>query len=234
VITMNMNDNYSLNTIKDTAVYVLDNFFRTAPESLLFGSAALAILLQNMAFFVLTIAILVFKLANVVIGKFVLEIFPDGPGLYYGEGMNEAQKCEFNYNAISQLQGLNSAMKESSIPSSTTFIFLATLFYCMRSVHAFSKEMDSLEVVNPAFKNILPISFVFTVLFILAYIVWRWKYQCSTPQQLFLTLAAAAGVGSLVSVAFEKIFGKYGINLLNMPFLEPDNIKVGSVASCTG
>ena len=213
--------------------YVIDNFLRTAPESLLFGSAVLAILLQNMAFFVLTLAILVFKLINVVLGKFILEIFPDEPGRYYGEVMGGAAVCEFKYNTVSELKGLQSIMGASSIPSSTTFIFIATLFYCMRSVHAFQKEMDTLQTVNPTFKNILPTAFVLTILLIFIYIIWRRRNNCDTPQQLFITLAAAAAVGPLVSMAFEKIFGKYGINLLNMPFLEAENIHVGSVASCS-
>ena len=60
----------------DTMSTVINNFFQTAPEGLLFGSTALAVFTQNMAFFILALAVLVFKLLNGVLGRFILEIAP--------------------------------------------------------------------------------------------------------------------------------------------------------------
>jgi hypothetical protein len=225
-------DNHPLKILKETATYIIDNFFRTAPESMLFGSAAIAILLQNMSFFILTLAILVFKLVNGFLGKFFLETFPDMGALYAGEVMDNRGKCEFNNDTIEKLEGLNSVLRSSAFPSSTSFIFLSTLFYCMRSVHAFQDELTVLGEQNPAFKGIAPTSLVLTLVFMVIYILWRNANGCESPQQLLLLLLGAAIVGSLVSVVFEMIFGKYGINLLNMPILELDSVAVGSLSKC--
>ncbi len=239
MITMSSNstndlgvDSHPLKILKETATYIIDNFFRTAPESMLFGSAALGLLLQNMSFFILSIAILVFKLINGFLGKFFLETFPDMGTLYAGEVMDNRGKCEFNNETIEKLQGLNSVLRSSAFPSSTSFIFLATIFYCMRSVHAFQKELDVLGEQNPTFKGIGPASLVLTVALMAIYTIWRYKTGCEGPQQLILLMLGAAAIGSLVSVVFEMIFGKYGINLLNMPILELDNVAVDSVSKC--
>ncbi len=218
--------------VKDDTVnamkMLINNFFRSAPEGLLFGAVLLAVFTQNMAFFILGLAVLVFKLLDGVLGKFFLQVL--SPEMYAGEGWNGA--CDFPFETIGKLEGLNSALRTSAVPSSTTFIFLASLFYMLACVHKFKDTLDVLKTKTPAYASVLPVSFILTTVLSLAYIVWRKNTGCDTIGVLFITLGAAALFGPLVSWAFEAFFGKAGINLLNMPVLEKDVILADNVASC--
>jgi hypothetical protein len=219
--------------VKDDTVNLMkmlfNNFFRSAPEGLLFGAVLLAVFTQNMAFFILGLAVLVFKLLDGFLGKFFLQIL--SPEMYAGEDWNG--KCDFPFETIGKLEGMNSALRASAVPSSTTFIFLASLFYMLASVHKFKDTLDVLKTKTPAYASVLPVSFVLTTLLSLAYIVWRKNTGCDSISVLFITLAAAALFGPLVTWAFEAFFGKAGINLLNLPILEKDEVVVGdNVASC--
>ncbi len=224
----------ALPKIKDDTVNsitgLIDNFFRTAPEGLLFGSSVLAIFTQNMAFFILALAVLVFKLVNGVLGQFILQIAPE---IYEGEVYDARQSCDFPYATLRKLEGLNSTLRNSAVPSSTTFIFIASLFYILACVHKFKDTLDILKEKNPTHASVLTVSFIMTVLLTLSYIIWRKKNGCDSASVLLLTLAAAAASGPLVAWMFEHIFGKSGVNLLGLPILERDIINVdGNIASC--
>jgi hypothetical protein len=213
----------------DAMSTVINNFFQTAPEGLLFGSTALAVFTQNMAFFILALAVLVFKLLNGVLGRFILEI---APSFYEGETYPGRAKCDFPYATFTKVEGLNSSLRNSAVPSSTTFVFLSTLFYMLSCVHKFKDTLDVLGTKTPVYLSVLPFAFTTTILLSLAYIVWRKRSGCDSISALFLTLFAAAVVAPLVAWAFESIFGKSGVNLLNMPILERDVVIADNIASC--
>lgn len=232
--SLSLNGTNALPKIRDDTVNMatelINNFFQTAPEGILFGSTILAIFTQNMAFFVLALAVLVFKLLNGVIGQFLLQIAPE---LYEGEVYGARQSCDFPFATLRKLEGLNSTLRNSAVPSSTTFVFLATLFYMLACVHKFKDTLDILKEKNPTHASVLTMSFIMTVLLTLSYIIWRKKTGCDSASVLLLTLGAAAASGPLIAWVFEHIFGKSGVNLLGLPILERDIVNAdGNIATC--
>jgi hypothetical protein len=209
---------------------LLNNFFRTAPESILFGALGIALFTQNMAFFFVAIANGIFRLLNIPIGKFFLETM--SPEVYEGEGYTKKEICSFPNPTMRTLERLNSTLGSSAVPSSSAFVFLATLFYCLGAMNEFSHELNSLKEKNPVFGSILPVSLFSTIVLSILYIIWRKKHGCDSSGILLTTLVAAGLLGYLLSWAFSSMFGKGAINLLNLPILARDTVIGDKIGSC--
>jgi hypothetical protein len=96
------------------------------------------------------------------------------------------------------------------------FFLASILSYMLNSMQNFGREIKSL---SGELKTRTNIAVVFSFLFVLAMMMFRYSYGCESFGTLLLSLILGFIVGSLVVHQNIALFGRDGINVLNIPMI---------------
>jgi hypothetical protein len=102
-------------------------------------------------------------------------------------------------------------------PSPTMFFLSGIIFYMIFAMEQFERELKSLSGDIAMRKKV---AFVLSGLFMLAMILFRYSYGCESFGTLLVSIILGTLAGSLLVYQNLALFGKEGINILNIPIIQ--------------
>jgi hypothetical protein len=104
----------------------------------------------------------------------------------------------------------------SMFPSPSMFFLAATLSYMLNAMQNFGREIKSL---SGELKTRTNIAVVFSFLFVVAMMMFRYSYGCESFGTLLLSVILGFVLGALIVQQNIALFGRDGVNVLNIPMI---------------
>jgi len=199
--------------VMETIVPVCSESLRILPDSMILGVAILAGLSMSKSMGVLLFSMFEFMLIQRVFSMIVGGIAPVGAGENVMQGVCQPGFVFPNQMRISLIETVGIP---SMFPSPSMFFLASILSYMLNSMQNFGREIKSL---SGELKTRTNIAVVFSFLFVLAMMMFRYSYVCESFGTLLLSLILGFIIGSLVVQQNILLFGRDGINVLNIPMI---------------
>jgi hypothetical protein len=199
--------------VMETIFPVCSESLRILPDSMILGVAILAGLSMSKSMGVLLFSMVEFMLIQRVFSMIIGGIAPVGAGQNAMQGICQPGFIFPNQMRISLVETIG---VPSMFPSPSMFFLASILSYMLSSMQNFGREIKSL---SGELKTRTNIAVVFSFLFVLAMMMFRYSYGCESFGTLLLSLILGFIVGSLVVHQNIALFGRDGINVLNIPMI---------------
>jgi hypothetical protein len=199
--------------VMETIFPVCSETLRILPDSVILGVAILAGLSMSKSMGVLLFSMVEFMLIQRVFSMIIGGIAPVGAGENAMQGICQPGFIFPNQMRISLVETIG---VPSMFPSPSMFFLASILSYMLSSMQNFGREIKSL---SGELKTRTNIAVVFSFLFVLAMMMFRYSYGCESFGTLLLSLILGFIVGSLVVHQNIALFGRDGINVLNIPMI---------------
>lgn len=199
--------------VMETIFPVCSETLRILPDSMILGVAILAGLSMSKSMGVLLFSMFEFMLIQRVFSMIIGGIAPVGAGQNAMQGICQPGFIFPNQMRISLVETIG---VPSMFPSPSMFFLASILSYMLNSMQNFGREIKSL---SGELKTRTNIAVVFSFLFVLAMMMFRYSYGCESFGTLLLSLILGFIVGSLVVHQNIALFGRDGINVLNIPMI---------------
>lgn len=200
--------------------FVMDSLFpvcieslRILPDSMVLGVAILAGLSMSKSMGVLLFTLFEFMLSQRVLSMIVGGIAPVGAGAEALQGICQPGFIFPNQMRISLIETIG---VPSMFPSPSMFFLAATLSYMLNAMQNFGREIKSL---SGELKTRTNIAMVLSCLFIVAMMMFRYSYGCESFGTLLLSIILGFIMGALVVYQNIALFGRDGVNILNIPMI---------------
>jgi hypothetical protein len=154
---------------------------------------------------------------------FIQRIFATLIGNISPIGMGEKPEhrvCEpgFQYPNLMRISLLETIGTPSMFPSPTMFFFSGIISYLIGSMQQFGKEIKSF---NSDIGVRTTMAIILSFIFIFAMVLFRYTYGCETLGSILTSLILGYIMGILLVFQNMGLFGRDGINILNLPMIEP-------------
>ncbi len=188
---------------------------RLLPDSLLFGSAILALVTQSfsMAIFFLTLI----ETAGINYGIQTLFTYMDRARLLPTlQSATPICRSGFVTKTAETFTSLVASDVKSSFPSPSLFFLSTASAYIIGSLYSLQQE---LEALGPEYSSRFYIAVYATFLLLLGISFYRLYNGCETVGIVTMSLIAGGLVGGLLLVQNMYLFGRDSINLIGIPLL---------------
>jgi hypothetical protein len=203
--------------IKNYLLPVGSETLRLLPDSVIVGTAILTAISLCNSYGVLLLTMIEVMVIQRLLGGFIGGMAPIGagdgalqmicqPGFYFG-----------NTQRISLLEVVG---VPSLFPSPVMFFLAAILSYMTASIHEFSREIKSLGYDMEARSTVATILSFFLLIAMLAF---RYSYGCESFGPLFLSMLFGLIIGGFLMIQNKALFGREGVNLMNIPMIVTGN-----------
>ncbi len=197
----------------ETILPVSVESLRILPDSMVLGVAILAGLSMSKSMGVLLFSLFEFMLSQRILSMIVGGIAPVGAGENALQGVCQPGFIFPNQMRISLIETIGIP---SMFPSPSMFFLAATLSYMLNAMQNFGREIKSL---SGELKTRTNIAMVLSCLFILAMMMFRYSYGCESFGTLLLSIILGFIMGALVVHQNIALFGRDGVNVLNIPMI---------------
>jgi hypothetical protein len=188
------------------------DILRSAPDALFLGSSILGLLTQNFALGVFVLAMAEFGITHRVLAG-ILNSVQGNSRPARPEICSAGIPSPYQISAVGQLLG------ESSFPSGAVFFLSAVVAYTISSTLNFEKELEELGKQEAEWKTRLPLSIIFSCLFIVLISIYRVYYSCDSVFVVLGSLLLGGLAGFVVYLLHVYLFGRDSINFLGVPLL---------------
>lgn len=199
--------------VMETIVPVCSESLRILPDSIILGVVILAGISMSKSFGVLLFSMIEFMLMQRVLSMIIGGIAPVGAGENAMQGICQPGFVFPNQMRISLLETIGIP---SMFPSPSMFFLSAILSYMLTAMQNFGREITSL---SGELKTRTNIAVVLSFLFVMAMMMFRYSYGCESFGTLLLSVILGFVMGSLVVYQNVALFGRDGINVLNIPMI---------------
>jgi hypothetical protein len=196
-----------------TLMPVCAESLRLLPDSIVLGVAILAGLSMSKSMGVLLFTMFEFMLTQRVLSMIIGGIAPVGAAENAMQGVCQPGFVFPNQMRISLVETIGTP---SMFPSPSMFFLSAILSYMLTAMQNFGKEIKSL---SGELKTRTNIAVGLSFLFVLAMMMFRYSYGCESFGTLLLSIVLGFIMGSLVVHQNIALFGRDGINVLNLPMI---------------
>jgi hypothetical protein len=187
---------------------------RILPDSVVFGTIILASISLCLSYGVLVFTMFELMFIQRLLAMIIGSIAP------LGTLTQDNKMCEpgFQYPNSMRISLLETVGFPSSFPSPVMFFFSGVLSYLIGSMQQFGKEIKAFNSDIGVRTNV---AIGFSFLFMLGMVLFRYAYNCETVSSLITSLALGYVVG--LAIVFQNIgfFGRAGVNVLNLPMIQP-------------
>jgi hypothetical protein len=188
------------------------DILRSAPDSLFLGTSILGLLTQNFALGVFVLAMAEFGIAHRVLAGII--------GSAQGNAKSvKPEICSAGIPSPYQISAIGQVLGEFSFPSGAVFFLSAVISYTLSSTLNFEKELEELGKQEAEWKTRLPLSIVFSCLFIALVAIYRVYYSCDSVFVVLGSLVMGGLAGFLVYLLHVYLFGRDSVNFLGLPLL---------------
>ena len=197
-----------------TVIPVGVELLRLLPDSVVLGVALLAALSMTKSYGVLLFTMLELMFSQRVFSMIVGAIAPLGAGNNPLQAICQPGFMFPNQMRITLLETIGSP---SLFPSPTMFFLSGFVAYMVGAMQQFAREIKSLNGEIETRTNMaLGLSF----LFIMALMMFRYNYGCESFGSLLVSLILGSIMGMLLVFQNQALFGREGINVLNLPIIQ--------------
>jgi len=196
-----------------SVIPVCTESLRLLPDSMVLGVAILAGLSMSKSMSVLLFTMFEFMLTQRVLSMIIGGIAPVGAGENALQGICQPGFIFPNQMRISLLETIGTP---SMFPSPSMFFLSAILSYMLTAMQNFGREIKSLSGELRTRTNV---AIVLSCLFVLAMMMFRYSYGCESFGTLLLSIILGFIMGSLVVYQNIALFGREGVNVLNIPMI---------------
>jgi hypothetical protein len=199
--------------VMDTIVPVCAESLRLLPDSMVLGVALLAGLSMSKSMGVLLFTMFEFMLSQRVLSMIIGGIAPVGAGDNIMQPICQPGFIFPNQMRISLVETVG---VPSMFPSPSMFFLAATLSYMLNAMQNFGREIKSL---SGELKTRTNIAMVLSFFFVIAMMMFRYSYGCESFGTLLLSIVLGFIIGALVVHQNIALFGRDGVNVLNIPMI---------------
>lgn len=188
---------------------------RILPDSIVLGTAILSAISLSKSYAVLLFTMFELMFVQRISAMIMGSISP------LGGSTNTLQRiCEpgFQYPNRMRISLLEAIGVPSMFPSPVIFFFSGVISYLISAMQQFSKEVKSFNGDIGVRTNIA-LGFSFT--FMLAMVLFRYTYGCETFGSILTSLVLGYLLGIGLVFQNQALFGRDGINILNLPMIQP-------------
>lgn len=203
----------ALKSLQDDIVSpAFHDILRSAPDSLFIGSAFFALITQNFPLGIFTLAMAEFGMLNRVFAGLI-------GSLQSNERPARPEICKAGIPSPYQISVVGQILGETAFPSGPIFFLGAVITYILSSTLNFQKELEELGNTDPEWKTRIPLSFTFSIVFLLLFLAYRVYYECDSLMVTLGSTLFGGIVGFLVYMVHVYLFGRDSINFLGIPLL---------------
>jgi len=186
---------------------------RLLPDSFVLGTAILAGLSMCKSYAVLLFTMFELMLGQRAFSMIIAGVAPVGAG---SQSFQDICQPGFSYSNTMRISILETIGTPSMFPSPTMFFLSGIFSYLLFAMQQFSLEIKSLSgdiTVRTQFALVL------SGLFMLALFIFRYSYGCESFGTLLLSTVLGFIVGICIVYQNMALFGRDGINILNIPMI---------------
>lgn len=188
------------------------DILRSAPDALFLGSSILGLLTQNFALGVFVLAMAEFGISHRILAGII--------GSVQGNTRQARPEiCSAGIPSPYQISAIGQILGEASFPSGAVFFLSAVITYTLSSTLNFQKELEELGNQEAEWKTRLPLSIIFSCLFIALVSIYRVYYSCDSVFVVLGSLFLGGLAGFIVYLLHVYLFGRDSINFLGVPLL---------------
>jgi hypothetical protein len=203
----------TLKSLKDDVMSpAFHDIIRSAPDSLFIGSAFFSILTQNFALGIFVLAMAEIGMLNRVLGGLI-------GSLQGNERTPRPEICSAGIPSPYQISVVGKILGETAFPSGSIFFLAAVIVYILSSTLNFQKELEELGKSEPEWKVRIPLSFTFSILLIIFFVVYKVYYNCDSLMVSLGSTMLGGIAGFLVYIVHVYLFGRDAVNFLGVPLL---------------
>ena len=194
-------------------VPIIAEFIRLLPDGMVLGTMILSLLSMCKSYGILLFAMIEIMIVQRLFSTVMGGISPIGSGQNASALVCQSGFMFPNNMRISLLESIGS---KSYFPSSPMFFISAVLTYMMASVQNFKEELLALGgnlSTRTTFAMVLSSLFIFIVL------AFRHSSGCDSLGILLISTILGIVFGGAIMYQNKILFGRDGINLLNLPLI---------------
>jgi len=197
-----------------TIVPVAVETLRLLPDSVVLGTGLLAMISLCKSYGVLVLAMVELMIVQRLAASAVGGISPIGAG---HDALHQSCQPGMAFSNNMRISLLETIGKPSFFPSPTMFFVAGTVSYMIGSVKEFGREIKALggDLTTRTTAGIVLSSFLVFVM-----MVFRYSYGCETFETLLMSLVLGAIMGILLIFQNKALFGREGLNILNLPMIK--------------
>jgi len=187
---------------------------RILPDSVVLGTAVLAGISYCKSYGVLLLTMFELMLIQRGFSMIISGIAPVGAG---SDALQHMCEPGFTFPNSMRVSLLETIGTPSMFPSPTIFFLTGILAYMIGAMQQFGREIKSLFGELQIRTTVATAcSFLFT----LAMLMFRYSYGCESFGTLLVSLILGSIVGMLLVFQNQAVFGRDGINVLNIPMIQ--------------
>jgi hypothetical protein len=187
---------------------------RQLPDSVVLGTALLAMISLCKSYGVLVLAMVEMMLIQRVAASGVGSISPLGAG---HDALHQSCQPGMAFANNMRISLLETIGKASFFPSPTMFFLAGTVSYMIAAVKQFEREINAL---GGDLNTRTTVGLVLSSFFVFIMLVFRYSYGCETFETLLMSLILGSVAGILVMYQNKALFGREGLNILNLPMIK--------------
>ena len=200
-----------LKSLQETVLSpAFDDFMRSMPDSIFLGTTIFSLLTQNYPLGIFVLAMAEFGLVHRLLG-----------GLIGVIENNEKERppgiCIPGIPSVYQLSVIGKLLSEAAFPSGPIFFMSAVIGYTLASILNFRQELHELGKKEGEWAIRLPMSFLFSFLLLIVFVVWRYAYSCDGLFTILGSTALGLLLGGAIHIIHVYLFGRDSINFLGVP-----------------
>jgi NADH:ubiquinone oxidoreductase subunit 3 (subunit A) len=189
-----------------------DDFMRSMPDSIFLGSSIFSLLTQNFPLGIFVLAMIEFGIVHRLLGGLIGAI----------ESNNEKERdgmCIPGIPSVYQITIIGKLLSEVAFPSGPIYFMSAVIGYTLTSILNFRQELYELGKKESEWALRIPMSFMFSFLLLIIFILWRYAYSCDGLFTILGSTALGLLLGGAVHLIHVYLFGRDSINFLGVPLL---------------
>jgi len=187
---------------------------RLLPDSIVLGTMILAALSMCKSYGVMVFTMIEVMLVQRFISNIVGGISPIGSG---PDAMHEVCQPGFNFPNAMRISLIEKIGIPSFFPSPVMFFLSSIISYMISSMNEFSREIKAL---GGDLATRTTIGVVMGSLLMLLMLSFRYSYGCESFGTLLTSMIFGGLFGFVVLYQNKALFGRDGINILNLPMIQ--------------
>jgi hypothetical protein len=203
------------NSMTNFITPVLFESIRIRPDSVVLGTAILSAISLSKSYLVLLFTMFEFMIIQRVTSMLIGSISPVGAGK---DALQRICEPGFQYPNLMRISLLETIGVPSMFPSPVMFFFSGVISYLICAMQQFGKEIKSFNS-DIGIRTSVALGLSFTLM--LAMVLFRYTYGCETPGSILTSLVLGYLIGIGLVFQNEALFGRDGINVLNLPMIQP-------------
>ena len=188
--------------------------FRLLPDSLVLGTAILAGLSMCKSYSVLLFTMIELMIGQRIFASVVGGISPLGAG---SQALHEICQPGFNYPNTMRISLLETIGKPSFFPSPVVFFVTGIFSYMIGCIQEFKREINTL---GGDLSSRTTVAVVLSTMFAFVMLAFRYSYGCESFGTLLVSFIFGIVMGFILVLQNKALFGRGGINLLNLPMIQ--------------